>query len=103
MPWHCIYHILIPIITKEELTFTRLFKLVNLFIETVLGLSFGMWDLSSLTRDRTQAACTGSVDSQPLDHQGSPKDFAFICKCRKALSPLIFTVSCNYLENSRYG
>ena len=26
---------------------------------------------SSLTRDRTQAPCTGSMDSYPLDHQGS--------------------------------
>ena len=45
------------------------------------GLSCGMWDLQSswqhvgscsLTRDQTQAPCTGSVESQPLDHQGSP-------------------------------
>ena len=27
---------------------------------------------SSLTKDRTEAACTGSMESQPLDHQGSP-------------------------------
>ena len=27
---------------------------------------------SSLTRDRTQDPCVGSVESQPLDHQGSP-------------------------------
>ena len=31
-----------------------------------------MQDLSSLTRDQTQAPCIGSVESQPLDHQGSP-------------------------------
>ena len=28
---------------------------------------------SSLTRDRTQAHCTGSAESYLLDHQGSPK------------------------------
>ena len=28
---------------------------------------------SSLTRDPTRAPCTGSVESCPLDHQGSPK------------------------------
>ena len=28
---------------------------------------------SSLPRDRTQASCLGSRESQPLDHQGSPK------------------------------
>ena len=27
---------------------------------------------SSLTRDQTQAPCVGSVESEPLDHQGSP-------------------------------
>ena len=30
-----------------------------------------MWDLISLTRDRTRAPCIGSVESHPLDHQGS--------------------------------
>ena len=34
-----------------------------------------MWHegLSSLTRDQTQALCIGSMESQPLDHQGSPR------------------------------
>ena len=37
-------------------------------------MGFSLWDVgfSSLTRDRTQAPCTGSTESQPLDHQGSP-------------------------------
>ena len=38
-------------------------------------LSRGTWDLvgsSSLTRDRTWDPCTGSMESWPLDHQGSP-------------------------------
>ena len=43
-------------------------------------LSCGMWTLScgmhvgssSLTRDRTRAACIGSTESYPLCHQGSP-------------------------------
>ena len=30
---------------------------------------------SSLTRDRTQVPCTGSMVSYPLDHQGSPLHF----------------------------
>ena len=29
---------------------------------------------TSLTRDQTLAPCTGRVESQPLDHQGSPRD-----------------------------
>ena len=37
---------------------------------------------SSLTRDQTQAACTGSAESQPPEHQGSPEatglDYGFI-------------------------
>ena len=33
-----------------------------------------LWHMgsSSLTRDRPQASSTGSVESQPLDHQGRP-------------------------------
>ena len=27
---------------------------------------------SSLTKDGTQALCSGSMESEPLDHQGSP-------------------------------
>ena len=56
-------------------------KLINLFILAVPGLSCGMRDLcwgrhagsSSLTRVRTRVPCIGSVESYPLDHQGSPK------------------------------
>ena len=32
----------------------------------------GMWDLSSLTRDRTCMPCIGSMQSSPLDYVGSP-------------------------------
>ena len=32
----------------------------------------GTWDLSSLTRDRTCAPCSGGAESEPLDGQGSP-------------------------------
>ena len=31
-----------------------------------------LWDLRSLTRDRTRVPCSGSVESSPLDGQGSP-------------------------------
>ena len=34
-----------------------------------------MWDLSFPNRDRTHAPCSGSAESQPLDHQGSPLHF----------------------------
>ena len=29
---------------------------------------------SSLTRDQTQTPCIGSLESQPLDHQESPRE-----------------------------
>ena len=32
----------------------------------------GLQDLSSLTRDQTCVLCSGSTDSQSLDHQGCP-------------------------------
>ena len=32
---------------------------------------------SSLTRDRTLAPCIGSVESYPLDHQGSPPHYIY--------------------------
>ena len=31
-----------------------------------------LWDLSSLTKDRTYAPGSGGVESQLLDHQGNP-------------------------------
>ena len=64
-----------------------IFKHICLFILAVLGLSCGTRDLhcgmrtlscgmhagsSCLTRDRTWAPWIGSVESSPLDHQGSP-------------------------------
>ena len=36
------------------------------------GTLCGLQDLSSPTRDRTHAPCSGSTESYPLDHQGSP-------------------------------
>ena len=33
---------------------------------------FGMWDLSSLTRDSNCASYIGSAEPQPLDHWGGP-------------------------------
>ena len=34
--------------------------------------TWGMWDLSFLTRDWTCASCIGSMESWPLDHLQSP-------------------------------
>ena len=36
------------------------------------ALQHSIWDLSCLTRDWTYAHCSGCMESQPLDHQGSP-------------------------------
>lgn len=32
------------------------------------------WDLSLLTRDRTQAFISGGMESYPLEHQGIPSN-----------------------------
>ena len=37
----------------------------------------GLWDLSSLTRDGTQALGSKSTKSQPLNHQGFPQNSIF--------------------------
>ena len=39
------------------------------------ALSSDLWDLASLTRDRTQAPSIGSVEPWPLDHQGSSQEY----------------------------
>ena len=44
-----------------------------------LAVPHGLRDLSSPTKDQTQAPCSGSMESQPLDHQGSPRAEALIC------------------------
>ena len=36
-----------------------------------------MWDLSSLTIDGTCTRCSESMESSPLDHQGSPEAYPF--------------------------
>ena len=34
-----------------------------------------MWNLLSLVRDQTQVPCSRNVESQLLDHQGSPQRY----------------------------
>ena len=42
-----------------------------------MGLSCGVVS-GFLTRDRTQAPCTGSKEAYPLDHPGSPRPFSIL-------------------------
>ena len=35
------------------------------------------WDLNCSTRDQTYAPCSGTMESQPLYHQGSPMNFGW--------------------------
>ena len=45
-------------------------------------LIFGhMWDLSSPTRDQTHAPCSGTMESKPLDSQGSPNPLILLTIC----------------------
>ena len=43
------------------------------FLSFFLPVPWSMWDLSSLTRDRTHAPWGGSMESWTLDHEGSPR------------------------------
>ena len=52
-------------------TFSLFFFFFSFFLAT-LHAACGIWDHSSLTRDRSCAPCSGSTESQPLDRQGSP-------------------------------
>lgn len=66
-------------------------KASELFLLLFLATMGGMWDLSSLSGNRTPAPCSESWVSYPLDHQGSPKTELFKrdleeCGCRKASS-----------------
>ena len=62
----------------------NLFWLLQVLVAVHRLLSCGMWTLScsmhagssSLTSDRTWALCIGSVESHPLDHQGSSYDWS---------------------------
>ena len=37
----------------------------------------GMWVLSAPTRDRSCPPCSGSMESSPVDHRGSPQKISF--------------------------
>ena len=41
------------------------------FLWLFLATWHSLWDLSLSTRDRTHVPCIGSVESEPLDHQGT--------------------------------
>ena len=45
-----------------------------------------MWDLGSLTRDWTPTPCSGSMQSQPLNYQGSPH-FSFWASYNTQFTP----------------
>ena len=53
---------------------------LNIFVLFYWGFEaglHGLWDLSSLTRDGTQALGSKSTKSQPLNHQGIPQNSIF--------------------------
>ena len=56
-----------------------------LYFLLFFGCASSMHNLSSLTRDRTQAPCSGNMESKPLNHQESLYIFkqsgnVFFCK-----------------------
>ena len=59
---------------------------------------------SSLTRDQTRALCIESMESQALDHQGSPMGYLLSsphtgCKeCRAGVFFFSFNITLNHLQ-----
>ena len=67
--WQLFYCELCPFLPEHSFLFGGFhFMLFNVYFWV-----HGMWDLSSLMRDRTLAPCSGSMESSPLDLQGSPR------------------------------
>ena len=71
-----------------------------------LAIPQSMWDLGSLTRDWTPTPCSGSVQSQPLNYQGSPH-FSFWASYNTQFTPSsivqyillqVFQSACVFLE-----
>ena len=54
------------------------FKFLDCYLFIYLAAPHSMQDPSSLTRDQTRFPCSGSVESQPLEHQGIPINSLFI-------------------------
>ena len=54
------------------LTTLVIFCFAWFYLFIFLAASHNMWDLRSLTRNQTPAPCSGSAESQPLDHERSP-------------------------------
>ena len=57
----------------------------------------GMWDLSSLSRDGTRAPYKRTVETQPLNHQGSSRLYIFIMSNLSAFS----SVACSFAVISK--
>ena len=56
---------------KKCCIFLQKLIIFKIFIIIFLVLPHSLWDLSSLTRNQTHAPCIRSMESYPLDHQGS--------------------------------
>ena len=77
--------------------FIYLFRLHRVLVKARRLLSCGMWTLScgmragssSSTRDGTRAPCSGSTESHPLDHQGSPSTPEVTGKWENTWDPLL--------------
>ena len=46
---------------------------IYMYVCIYIAMLHDMQDLSSPTRDQTHTACSGSTESQPLDHQENPQ------------------------------
>ena len=69
-------------------------KLLLLLLFVML---YSMHDLSSLTRDWTQVPCSGSMESYPLDCQGSPSQLVILNRKFKTIQ--LVSVVANYKKH----
>ena len=60
---------------QTSTVFLFLKKDIYLFYLTLLDLSCGIWHVAPWPGIELRNPCTGSAESQPLDHQGSPRHY----------------------------
>ena len=80
--------------------------LLSLSIYIFLAVPNNIWDLSSLTRDRTLVPCIGSAESYPLDHQGNSWAMFLISEaapqsCCHSQRWILFCLSLGFLFRSQ--
>ena len=98
----CLLHFLHFSSVSLSITFFSFFFLNFIYLFGCSGSQLQHVGSSSLTRDRTWAPCTGSSESQPLDHQGSPISITFCVISLEMFSSLLLCSSMNNLLQNEF-